>query len=268
MMPEHRAAISLLEMMDIEDTTCRAFVMEQERVRSRIKKNKSCGDLPLLSAYCWREKVAQWCYDVIDHLGEKRELAYVAMNILDRFNNYRPVDERCYEVEAMSALFLAVRIAGSGNLSLHLLVSMSKENISQRDIIAIGKSMIAELNWDHRLLTPTDFIYVLVGDLSSRLSDPIKVALLDMALYLAELAVFDMVLATKRPSVVGAAATLSAIQRLETIRAESKVELCQLVKSTSARFGDITDLEHRMCLLSNEIPGKTSPHLILDEDDI
>ncbi|KAL7575783.1 hypothetical protein ACA910_003111 [Epithemia clementina (nom. ined.)] len=230
---------------------------------------QSADGMAFFSAWCWREKVAQWCYDVIDHLGEKRQLAYVAMNILDRFTNHRTTDERRYEIEAMSALFLAVRVAGTGNLSLPQLITMSREEITAKEIIATGKLMISELDWDHHLLTPADFVHALIRDnLSSRLTETVQLSLLDSALYLAELSVFDFVLASKRPSVVGAAAILTAIHQLEAIGAERKLELAHRVKSATARFGDIAALQNRLGLLVNEASDSKFPHLIMDDDDI
>ena len=256
------SAQSLVEMLKIEETICQAFASEQKKLQATIV---GCRGVTMLSTQCWRERVAQWCYDIIDHLGEGRELVYVAMNILDRFTNFRPIDERCYEVEAMSALLLAVHVGGSGALTMHQMLSMSREGIRKDDLIVTGKLMISVLNWNHRFLTPADFVHVLVGDISFLLHDCARISLLELSMYLVELAVFDLVLSTKRPSLVAAAATRSAVHLLDVIKAERKVEVCRRLDATTARFGDVAFLQHRFGLIFHETPG--DPHLIMDEDD-
>ena len=256
----NRKARSFDEMLAIEESTCQAFVSEQAKVRRRNP------DGALVSAPCWREKVTQWCYDVVDHLGERRELVYIAMNILDRFTNCRPTDHHYYQVEAMSALFLAVRIAGSGNLSLEQLVSMSRKGICQRDIVSTGKSMIAELTWDHHLQTPADFVHFLVGELAPRLPEIVRISLLDSALFVAELAVFDHVLSSKRPSVIAVASTLSALHQLDAIDSNCKREIHGFLESRTARLGDIALIEQRVQSLFSDIPDVEMPHVILDDE--
>ena len=35
--------------------------------------------------YAWRQQVAKWCYDVVDHLSLSRSIVHVTMNILERY---------------------------------------------------------------------------------------------------------------------------------------------------------------------------------------
>ena len=84
----------------------------------------------------WREKVTQWCYDVVDHLNESRDLVFVAMNILDRYSALymsSSTNERDYETAALTALFLAVRISGGRSLDAPDLVRMSRLGVTTQD---------------------------------------------------------------------------------------------------------------------------------------
>jgi hypothetical protein len=38
---------------------------------------------PSFQNHAWRERVAQWCYNVVDHLDVPSDVVYLAMNILD-----------------------------------------------------------------------------------------------------------------------------------------------------------------------------------------
>eukprot|EP00527_Entomoneis_sp_CCMP2396_P007682 CAMPEP_0198142478 /NCGR_PEP_ID=MMETSP1443-20131203/5254_1 /TAXON_ID=186043 /ORGANISM="Entomoneis sp., Strain CCMP2396" /LENGTH=310 /DNA_ID=CAMNT_0043805493 /DNA_START=94 /DNA_END=1026 /DNA_ORIENTATION=+ len=259
------------QMIELEDAACRAFAAEQEKI-PRAKNNNS--KIVFTAASAWRERVAQWCYDVIDHFGENRELAFVAMNILDRYTGFCPSNERIYEMEAMAALFLALRIGGSGNLALSQLVSMSRDGVAEKDIAATGKIMISKLAWDQRLLTPADFVRYYVDAVAQTLSQSVRDSILDSAMYLIELAVFDLVLARKRPSNVAATATIGAINRLDMqLMPDVQARMVQIINAhTTPRFGDLSPLLHRLELICQEVPDnqKSSsvhhPHVIMDDE--
>jgi hypothetical protein len=91
-------------------------------------------------------------------------------------------------------------------------------------------------------------------------------------LYLVELSIFDSVLARKRPSNVAAAATIAAINRLDMHLPETKAQLINAVTTyTTTRFGDLSFLQRRLELTSNEVPDNDQknirPHVVLDDDE-
>ncbi|GAX26624.1 hypothetical protein FisN_21Lh094 [Fistulifera solaris] len=165
----------------------------------------------------WRQKVALWCYQVVDHLEEERSTVYVAMNILDRFcsalHSRAGMDEHAYEVASMTALFLAVRIAGSGNLEMSELLSMSRKGISSQDIMLTGTSIIETLDLSKRILTPFDFIASLADHLPLSLKADAS-RLRDSACYLAEMAVCDTVLSSFKASEVAFVAFVNSIEEM------------------------------------------------------
>ena len=83
----------------------------------------------------WRERVAQWCYDVLDYLEESRDVAHVAMSFLDRYlavlatenSNGGEVQPFEFEVISFTSLFLAIRVCGRNkNLQIPELLQLSK----------------------------------------------------------------------------------------------------------------------------------------------
>jgi len=132
----------------------------------------------------WRERVAQWCYDVLDYLEESRDVASTAMNIIDRYlavlskdslsssssssssSSLTTIGEFDYEVISFTALFLAIRVSGSSKdleISELLQLSSSSGAPQARHILSAGNSMLSKLSWDHQILTPNAFLRELVG---------------------------------------------------------------------------------------------------------
>lgn len=166
----------------------------------------------------WRDRVAQWCYDVADHLNECRSVVYVAMYILDHYcalkteTENEALDERSYEIASLASFFLAFRVSGYVSLDVADLVSMSRGRVTIQEILSVGKEIVQGMKWNYRLLTPFDFVRTFVSILSSHLS-PLKLgAVLNEAAYLCELAVSDFELMHTRASDLAIAATLNSLE--------------------------------------------------------
>lgn len=128
----------------------------------------------------WRERVAQWYYDVLDFQQEPRELTFLAMNILDRYLAAMAV-ERCattgcnamlamdhleYEVLSITSLFLAVRIAGvNKHLTIPEVLELSTSGVQVRHVLSAGNSMLEKVSWDHPITTPHMFLKELCNHL-------------------------------------------------------------------------------------------------------
>jgi hypothetical protein len=229
-------------------------------------------DLSCTPNLVWREKVAHWCYDVVDHLNESRSLVYVAMNMLDRYcavstTDGSTMDEQTYERASMTALFLAVRIAGSGNLCLQELTSMSRGEIQVRDIISMGTCMIKSLTWEHRIVTPLDFVGVWLGLISQDLRSQ---RVLDSACYLVEIAVCDASLSKSKASDVALAAVLNSLGAPRSIETKN---FAKAVKDASGIVLDTLEFSSLCARLqgiysqSAESSNYSGPHLVVDEGD-
>jgi Cyclin, N-terminal domain len=223
----------------------------------------------------WREKVVQWCYDVADHLDEDRSIVYVAMDILDRFcsaaGSTHPIDETMYEIASLASIFLAVRIAGSRELLLDELVSMSRGGISMRDIVAMGNSIVGTLSWDHSILTPIDFVQGLFQLHPPLSKSPRRQLILDTASYLIELAVCDAYLSQCKASKLAVVALLCSLEANV-----SKADVA-LFKSVVAKVASMPlDSEETFLLRSRlqsiysrsvENFSQAGPHVIEDDSE-
>jgi hypothetical protein len=243
-----------------------AIIRKQEDHAKLNDTHLSCTPNPV-----WREKVAHWCYDVVDHLDESRSVVYVAMNMLDRFcavstTEENSMDEQTYERASMTALFLAVRIAGSGNLCLQELTSMSRGEIKVRDIISMGTCMINSLTWEHRIVTPLDCVSVWLGLISQDLRSQ---RLLDSACYLVEIAVCDTSLSKSKASDVALAAVLNSLGGPRSTEAKN---FAKAVKDASGivlntlEFSSLCARLQGIYSQSAESSNYSGPHLVLDDE--
>ncbi|VEU38628.1 unnamed protein product [Pseudo-nitzschia multistriata] len=165
--------------------------------------------------HIWRERVAQWCYDVVDYLEESRHVASVAMNIVDRYiavlsedgSSSAPVviTEFDYEVISFTSLFLAIRVSGSNKeleISQLLELSSSPGVPQAKHIISTGNTMLEKLSWDREILTPNAFLHEFVGMLLIQHDGEINPndstrrekfsQMVDFALYLVEVSLCDI----------------------------------------------------------------------------
>lgn len=222
----------------------------------------------------WREKVSQWCYDVVDHLGESRDVVYLAMNVLDRYcvvrsSSSRALDERDYEIAAITALFLAVRVTGSVTLELPQVMRMSRMGVRIHEILEIGTNMTNSLSWERRLSTPLNFVRALLEllDVSPELMD----SLLESASYLVEVSVCDAFFSGKHPYQVACAAVINAIgvgcqSRLSP--GQSNKFFHHILEVHGARE-EISSLQRRLHHIysQSEENRNSSPHVIMDDED-
>ena len=173
------------------------------------------SSLPLHNQ-AWREQVAQWCYDVVDHLDLNRDIVFVAMNILDRFvatTSQTRMDKSEYERSAITSLFMATRISDSRSLKLTELLHLSESSLLPRDIITTAKIILQSLSWDHQIVTPRSFVIGFLGLLPSYVNRRAAMSWLESAFFLVELAVCDGNFSHVPASDIAYAAILVAMKR-------------------------------------------------------
>jgi Cyclin, N-terminal domain len=220
----------------------------------------------------WREKVAQWCYDVVDHLNEERSVVFVAMKILDRYCSIIVccMDKKKYEVASLSSLFLAVHLSGSCNLTLQELVSMSRSSISVQDIITEGTAVTQSFSLKLPILAPLDFVRSILPLLPPLQSSVRKQVLLDSASYMTELAVCDEFFSFFKSSSVAIAAILCAVEANSF--PDEKLIKQALTKVTSGAIDSLEEVtllcSRLLCIYNQGVESlrQCGPHLIEDDE--
>lgn len=204
-------------------STLRKMMDMEEANRSQMSDHRALQDLdPYFHKQAWRERVAQWCYDVLDYLEESRDVASVAMNIIDRYiavlnkesspSKSVVIGEFDYEVISFTALFLAIRVSGSNKeleISELLELRSCTGSLQVRHIVTAGNSMLQKLSWNHQLLTPNLFLRELIALLliqnkeeaaCKAIEDESVSNLVEFASYLVEISVCDIYFSSLAPS--------------------------------------------------------------------
>jgi Cyclin, C-terminal domain/Cyclin, N-terminal domain len=242
----------------------------------------------------WRERVAQWFYDVLDYLEESRDLAFVAMNIFDRYlavqtSEYTSsmsgttvdstsiplmmMDHFEYEVLSITSLFLAVRIAGTNkSLTVPEMLELSSSGVQVRHVLCAGNNMLGKVSWDHRIITPHNFLRAFYSRLvqstsgvmtggsmteqampksSSTAATPTQSrSLFDFAAYLIEVSVCDMYFTQVLPSEVAMAALAMALMCDEDMATRYQATFALFLHSAQAETGIDVDSPRMKSILS------------------
>ena len=160
----------------------------------------------------WREKICEWCYQVVDHFDYNREVVSVAMNYLDRYLATRTVNRRIFQLAAMTALYLAIKLFEPGKLKMSSLIDLSRGYFVAEHVATMEDSMLQSLKW--YVHPPTsfafcrDFMRLVSGDIAPRARHDVN----ELARFMTELSVCDYWFIAKKPSSIALAALINAIE--------------------------------------------------------
>mmetsp|Transcript_42894 Transcript_42894/g.123997 ORF Transcript_42894/g.123997 Transcript_42894/m.123997 type:complete len:339 (-) Transcript_42894:396-1412(-) len=135
----------------------------RSRIRKLLKEEvafRQCPDQVALESSVkplWRNRVAQWYYDVVDHLEIPREVVYWAMSFLDRgtaTSDHQPMTQEQYEITSTTALFLAIRIATKSELKIADLLDLCGSRLTVRQVQANGSCLLQTLSLQTPLVSP------------------------------------------------------------------------------------------------------------------
>jgi hypothetical protein len=189
-----------------------------------------------------RTKIVDWCYSVIDLCQLDRENVAIAMSIVDRFMSnpcrlfsigIRPhfshreilYDRNMYQLLAVSALYIAIKINGQVIFSAEKLAAISRGIYSVENIEAMERTILDCLSW--RVCAPTVFQvgYAILELMLSQVKEE-NVTVMEAArwesireelAFQTENSVRDYQLAIQFPSTVAFIAILNAIENVHNV---------------------------------------------------
>ncbi|KAL7542481.1 hypothetical protein ACHAWF_007183 [Thalassiosira exigua] len=160
----------------------------------------------------WRGTICGWMYEVADHFEYSREVVSVAMSYLDRYLSKHSVNRRMFQLAAMTALYLAVKVMEPRKISAAGIVGLSRGYFVEEHIKTMENAMLRSLEWS--VLPPTPFGFV--QDLVKLLSGDVKPRdiheIAELARFQTELSVCDYFFVTKKPSSIALASILKALE--------------------------------------------------------
>lgn len=172
-----------------------------------------------------REKMCQWCYQVIDFCHFKRETVAISMSYLDRLLS-DPLkyeiglkalnSRREYQLTAITTLYLAVKLYEPIELEISHLADLSRGCYSQAEIAKMENEILFALDW--RLHDPTivTFVNHFAALLPRMVLDQPRIIkkIIHVSTFQAEIAVSDYYLSILNPSLVAFASILNVIDSI------------------------------------------------------
>ncbi len=90
----------------------------------------------------WREKICEWCYQVVDHFDFSREVVDVSMSFLDRYLCTRQVNKKVFQLAAMTSLYLAIKMYEPSSLKISSLIGLSRGFFTSEHIVNMEQSIL------------------------------------------------------------------------------------------------------------------------------
>jgi len=187
-----------------------------------------------------RLKMCQWCYQVVDYFKFNRETVQIGMSYFDRFLSTpqgRPYlqDRSNFQLACITCLYVAIKVHEPIELDMSLLCELSRGSYTVSQISRTEMIILEALQWRLNPPTTTAFVQHIFKLLASSFSHDLK-PLMDIALYQAEVSVFDhSIILNNKASAIAIAAVLNALEGIE-------VSVFSVVKSMRSITGMTSDL--------------------------
>lgn len=193
----------------------------QSLIEKELRGQSASGECPSRRiTSVWREKVAEWYYEVIDRLEDNREIVFVSMRILDTYlstqspSNFQAIikSRMQYQTVAMTCLLMGMKICGRKNFGIDNVLRMGNGIIEREDIASTGKRIVRLVDVKSILpTTPFTFCEAFCRLLPAHKNSARK-SLLENARYFTETSIFDTVFSNLPPSIIAIASMVASIR--------------------------------------------------------
>jgi len=197
-----------------EETTYRVrdYLAESAALRKRASKPVD-GDC--------RIKMCEWCYEVVDFCKFRRETVGIGMSYLDRYlctpkGRCALCNRKEYQLAAMTALYIAIKLHEPLEMETSLLADLSRGCYTEMEFVHMEEVMLQALEWRVNGPTSLGFVQHYMKFLPDAVHPLVAEAVFDHARYQTELAIADQKFVSLRPSEIGLAATLNAVEGMDT----------------------------------------------------
>lgn len=171
-----------------------------------------------------RTRISEWCYQLVDFCKFNRETVAISINYLDRFLMSDPYTLRkldMLQLSAMTCLYIAVKVHEDEAMSPEMIAKLSAGKYTQHEITQMELRILRTIQW--RMNPPTSLSFIryfmaLIPGLNKCQYDEIY----NVAKFQAELAVNSYDLVRIRPSTIGFAALVNALECIEQLPLHSQ----------------------------------------------
>ena len=167
-----------------------------------------------------RIKMAEWCYQVVDFCKFRRETVAIGMSYLDRYlcspkGRSALCNRKEYQLAAMTALYVAIKLHEPLEMETSLLADLSRGCYKEMEFVEMEQIMLQAIKWRVNGPTCLSFVAHILALLPSAVHKDVAEAIFDYARFQTELAVAEQSLVFVKPSEVGLAAVLNAVEGLD-----------------------------------------------------
>jgi len=226
LLPSHIDAgeiVDAIEIMRLQEETSykiRDYLAESAGIRKRASKPVD-GDC--------RIKMSEWCYQVVDFCKFRRETVGIGMSYLDRYlctpeGKSALCNRKEYQLAAMTALYIAIKLHEPLEMETSLLADLSRGCYTEMEFVEMEQIMLQALKWRVNGPTALGFVLHYLKFLPDSVHPAVAEAIFDYARYQTELAIADQSFVSTKPSEVGLAALLNALEGMDTMLMSLKVQ--------------------------------------------
>lgn len=160
------------------------------------------------------------CYQVVDFCKFRRETVGIGMSYLDRFLCTKKGEEalcnrKLYQLAAMTALYIAIKLHEPLEMETSLLADLSRGCYTEMEFVGMEQTILSALEFRVNGPTPLGFVQHFVAMMPKTVHPAVTDLLLDYARYQTELAVSEQSFASIKPSEIGLAAVLNAMEGMD-----------------------------------------------------
>jgi hypothetical protein len=227
-----------------------------------------------------RVKMSEWCYQVVDFCKFRRETVGIGMSYLDRYlcsdkGKKALGDRKEYQLVAMTCLYIAIKLHEPLEMETSLLADLSRGCYTEMEFANMERKILEAVEWRVSGPTPLAFVLHFLAFLPDTLTAGVEEAIWDYARYQTELAIGDHSFVKLKPSVVGMAALLNAMEGMDPSLLPERVQerfARNVIKFTSMDFREVDKIQTRLSnllinLLSDEQAKKYEKMVDEDSDE-
>jgi Cyclin, N-terminal domain/Cyclin, C-terminal domain len=240
-----------LRIMRIQEETSyriRDYLSDSAGIRKRASKP--------VDADC-RIKMCEWCYQVVDFCKFRRETVGIGMSYLDRYLSTSEgrsalCNRKEYQLAAMTALYVAIKLHEPLEMETSLLADLSRGCYNEMEFVEMEQVILLSLKWRVNGPTALGFVQHYLTFLPDSVHPCVSEAIFDYARYQIELATADQSFVNIRPSEVGLAALLNALEGIDTKLLSFKIQskfIRNIERFSEMVVEDVESLQAKLSLM-------------------
>lgn len=169
-----------------------------------------------------RFRMTEWCYQLIDHCGFRRETVATAISCLDRFLASRPTDDDVFmirarfQLAAMTCLYSVVKVHEKQAMDTELVSRLSSGLFAPKEVEVMEMEILLSIGFLVNPPTALAFCkYLLDAMPTDWMTTEMRDTVLELAKYQTEMAVGDVELIRVKPSWIALASLTNAMESIK-----------------------------------------------------